>query len=140
MVYLLDPATGTGMSQDHQFLAQSISERYPQFRLAQVPLSDRSKTEEFPFAILFAPTGEVVKELRENEMNINIIYTWLYQNDTNIHGAEKLYQSYQAKKDKAEADRKQTSKELMLQDLEIVHSMANSPLHTFRHGGRKFGA
>lgn len=139
MVYLMDPATGTGMSQDHQFLAQAISERYPQFRLAQVPLSNREKNEEFPFAILFAPTGEVVKELRENEMNINIIFTWLYMNDSNIHGSDKLYKRFEDAKKKAEDDRLHESKERMKQDLDIVHTIANSALHTFRHGGRKFG-
>lgn len=139
MVYLLDPASGTAMSLDHQYLAQAIYERYPDFRLAQVPLSDRSKNEEFPFAIIHAPTREVVKELRESDMNINTIFTWLYMNDSHVHGAEKLYERYKREQQRAAANRKAQVKERLNENLDVFHTIANSKLHTFRHGDRKFG-
>lgn len=139
MVYLLDPNTGTAMSQDHQYLAQAISERYSQFRLAQVPLSNRSKREEFPFAILHADTKEVVKELRESDMNINTIFTWLYENDTAIHGADTLFRRYKAEQEKAKAAKAYAVNERMQERLEVVHSMANSPLMKYKHDGRVYG-
>lgn len=139
MVYLLDPNTGTGMSQDHQFLAQAIAERYPLFRLAQVPLSDRSKNEEFPFAILYEPTKEVVKELRERDMNINTIFEWLYMNDVSVHGSLNVYNRYKQESQKRKDDVASITREKLMADIDVFHTIANSPLHTFRHGTRKFG-
>ena len=139
MVYLLDPVSGTGMSVDQQNLAQAISERYPAFRLAQVPLSVRSKVEPFPYAILYAPTGEVVKELRESDMNINTIFTWLYMNDSAVHGERNLYAKFKAEQDKKIADKKYASDQRRNENLEVFHSIANSKLHTYKHGGRTFG-
>lgn len=139
MVYLLDPATGTGMSQDHQYLAQAIHDRYPNFSLAQVPLSDRSKREEFPFAILYAPTKEVVKELRERDMNINTIFEWLYLNDTAVHGEKNLYKKFKEAQDKKAHDKRMAIKERTDENLDVFHTIANSKLHTFKHGNRKFG-
>lgn len=134
MVYLLDPNSNTAMSQDHMFLARAISERYPEFSLAQVPMSDRSKNEEFPFAILLASTKEVVKPLRENEMNINIIFKWLYENDSQVHGSENLYKKFkaiqQAEKDKHENE----ARERLAEKLEVIHSMANSPIIHYKLG------
>lgn len=139
MVYLLDRNSGTGMSQDHIFLAQAINERYPEYSLAQVPLSERSAREEFPFAILVSETKEVVKPLRESEMNINVIFRWLYENDHTIHGVQNLFEKYKAQQAKEQADKKAADRELLHENLDFVHTIANSALHTFRHGQRKFG-
>jgi hypothetical protein len=139
MVYLLDPTTGTGMSVDHQFLAQSIAERYPNVRLAQVPMSARDAKEEFPFALLDARTGEVVKELRDRECNINFVYQWLYEHDTQARGVKAVYEKYLKDKQAIRNAKEYASKQEFHENVEIAHAIAKSPLHTFRHGDRKIG-
>jgi hypothetical protein len=139
MVYLLDPATGTGMSVDHQFLAQSIAERYPNVRLAQVPASTRDSREEFPFALIDATTKETVKPLREAECNINFIYQWLYEHDTAARGVKAVYEKYLKDKAAIRQAKEYASKQEFHENVEIAHAIAKSPLHTFRHGDRKIG-
>jgi hypothetical protein len=137
--YILDPESGTGMSQDHQFLAQSIAERYPNVRLAQVPLNVRDKREEFPFALTDALTGNVLKELRETECNISFVYQWLYEHDTAARGVKAVYEKFkadQAAKAKAVND---DILERRNENLDIFQTIAKSPLHTFKHGDRKIG-
>ncbi len=137
--YILDPESGTGMSQDHQFLAQSIAERYPNVRLAQVPLNQREVNEEFPFALTDAITGTVLKELRESECNISFVYQWLYEHDTQSRGVKEVYAKYQADKERKAKAKNDIILEKRNENLDVFHTMARSPLHTFKHGDRKFG-
>lgn len=132
MVYLLDPSSGTAMSVDHQYLAQAIYERYPGFRLCQIPQSDRDTHEEFPFAIKHEQTGAIVKRLRESEMTIRFIFEWLYLNDSAIHGTKKLYDQMIAAQEKAEQDRLATSKERLADRLDFVNWAATSAPHTLK--------
>lgn len=132
MVYLLDPNSGTAMSVDHQYLAQSIYERYPGFRLCQIPQSDRDTFEEFPFAIKHEQSGMIVKRLREEEMNIRFIFEWLYLNDSAIHGERKLYEQMIAAQKKAEEDRLSASKEVLADKLSFVNWAATRAPHTLK--------
>lgn len=120
------------MSVDHQYLAQSIYERYPGFRLCQIPASDRDTTEEFPFAIKHEQTGTIVKRLRESEMNIRFIFEWLYMNDSAIHGTKKLYEQMIAAQDQAEKDRLATTKERLADRLDFVNWAATRAPHTLK--------
>ena len=110
MVYLLDPNTATAGSVDHTYLAQSIAERYPNVRLAQIPSRHREAREEFPFALLDARTGEVVKHLRESETNISFVYRWLYEHDTQARGVKEVYAKYLADKEKAKKEKENNNK------------------------------
>jgi hypothetical protein len=136
--YLLDPDSGAGMSQAHQNLAQSIAERYPNVRLAQVPLNRRDINEPFPFALVDT-FGNVLKELREAECNISFVYRWLYEHDTNARGVKAVYEKFQAEKARKAKIVQDGIKEKRHEDLDVFHTIANSPLHTFRHGNRKIG-
>lgn len=136
--YLLDPETGSGMSQAHQNLAQSIAERYPNVRLAQVPLNKREIDEPFPFALVDT-IGNVLKELRDSECNISFVYRWLYEHDTAARGVKEVYEKFQAEKKAKERKVTDAIKEKRNENLDIFHSLANSPLHTYRHGDRKIG-
>ena len=136
--YLLDPNTGAGMSQAHQNLAQSIAERYPNVRLAQVPLNRRDINEPFPFALVDT-IGNVLKELRETECNISFVYRWLYEHDTQARGVKAVYEKFQAEKALKEKRVQDSIKEKHGQDLDVFHFMANTPLHTVKHGNRKVG-
>lgn len=138
MVYLLDPNSGTAMSQDHQFLAQSIAERYPNIRLAQVPQSNRSANEEYPFALLDNTTKEVVKPLREKECTIAFIYQWLYEHDTQARGVKAVYEKYLKDKEAVAKAKKDKAMETFHENVDIVHTMANSNKHYFKHGERMF--
>lgn len=140
MVYLLDPNSGTAMSVDHQFLAQSIAERYPNIRLSQVPMNERSAREEFPFALTDAVTREVIKPLRESECNISFVYKWLYEHDTQARGVKEVYAKYQADKERMRLERERPKKEELMQNLDVVNTMARSEKHYFKHGDRKFGS
>lgn len=132
MVYLLDPVSGTAMSVDHQYLAQAIYERYPGFRLCQIPQSDRDISEEYPFAIKHEESGMIVKRLREDEMNIRFIFEWLYMNDSAIHGPKKLYERMIEANKKAEEDALRASKEQLRDNLEFVNWAATRAPHTLK--------
>lgn len=138
--YILDNTTGMGMSQDHQFMAQAIAERYPNVRLAQVPNHFRTAAEEFPFALVHARTNEVLKELREREVTISFIFQWLYEHDTQARGVKEVYEKYLADKAKMAADRKHKHNEELGEKLEFVQAVAKTDLHYYRHDGRKIGA
>lgn len=136
--YILDGETGMGMSQDHQFMAQAIAERYPNVRLAQVPNHFRTTAEEYPFALVDANSNAVLKELREKEVTISFIFEWLYEHDTQARGVKEVYEKYIKDKERKAKAKKDAALDHMNANLDVVHSMANSPLHTFKHGDRKF--
>lgn len=138
---LLDPNSGTAMSQDHQYLAQAIYERYPGFRLAQIPMSERHTVEdrEYPFAIVHEDSGQIVKHFRDDELNINTVFRWLYENDSAVHGEKKLYERFLAQQQKEQDIKRKATQEQVQQDTEFVHFLATNKLHTIRHEGRKFG-
>jgi DNA-binding GntR family transcriptional regulator len=136
--YILDGETGMGMSQAHQHMAQAIAERYPNVRLAQVPNHFRTAAEEFPFALVDARTNEVLKEFREKEVTITNVFRWLYEHDTAARGVKEVYEKYIKEKERKAKAKADAAKEHMNENLDVVHSMANSPLHTFKHGDRKF--
>lgn len=136
--YILDPESGSGMSQAHQHLAQSIAERYPNVRLAQVPLNRRDIDEPYPFALVDT-FGHVLKELRESECNISFVYRWLYEHDTKARGVKEVYEKFQAEKARIAKAKNDVIMEKHHENLDIFHTMANSPLHTFKHGDRKIG-
>lgn len=118
-------------------LAEEIAYRYPEFRLAQVPLNKRDAKEEFPFAIVLERDGTVVKPLRESEMSIAFIFRWLYMNDTQRHGAKKLYEDFLARQKQEQELRNYAVKQRFNEALDFVNTMQRSPLHTYKHNGVK---
>ena len=138
---LLDPSSGTAMSQDHQYLAQAIYERYPGFRLAQIPVSERLSVEdrEYPFALIHEDSGAVIKHFRDDELNINTVFRWLYENDSAVHGEKKLYENFLNEQRKQQEAKKRATAEQTAQDMEFVHHLATTSLHTIRHNGQKYG-
>lgn len=132
MVYILDPNSGTAMSVDHQYMAQAIAERYPGFRLCQIPVGDRDTHEEFPFAIKHVDTNGIVKRLRESEMNISYIFEWLYYNDSAIHGSKKLFDQMIAAQEKAEQVKLEASKEKLADKLDFVNWAGTRAPHTLK--------
>jgi hypothetical protein len=135
--YILDPQAGMGMAVDHQHMAQAIAERYPNIRLAQVPAHYRTSAEEFPFALVDFRTGDVVKPLREREMTIRFIFEWLYKHDLQARGVKEVWDNYMREKERLKKEHMAPIKERQAENLDIVHSMAKSPLHTYKHGNRK---
>lgn len=135
--YLLDG--GVAMSQDHSHMARAIAERYPNVRLAGVPAHFRTAAEEFPFALVDSHTNQVLKELREKEVTISFIFQWLYEHDTAARGVKEVYEKYLKDKEAKKKAKDDAVKEHMHENLDVVHSIAKSPLHTFRHGNRKIG-
>lgn len=125
------------MSQDHLMLAEEIAFRYPEFRLAQVPLNRRDAKEEFPFAIVLERNGEVVKPLRERDMSIAFIFRWLYENDSQIHGARALFDKFQARIEAEKKAQRDAVKEVVHEKLDFINTMARSPLHLYKHDGVK---
>lgn len=132
MVYLLDPNSGTAMSVDHQYLAQAIYERYPGFRLCQIPASERDPDEKYPFGLKHEESGMIVKRFREDEMNIRTIFEWLYLNDSAIHGERKLYEQMIAAQKKAEEDALAVSKAELAENLSFVNWAATRAPHTLK--------
>lgn len=137
--YILDNNTGMGMSQDHQFMAQAIAERYPNVRLAQVPNHFRTAAEEFPFALVHARTNDVLKELREREVTISFIFQWLYEHDTQARGVKEVYQKYLDDKARHAKEVKYKQNQQLGEKLEFVQAVAKTNLHTYKHDGRKIG-
>lgn len=139
--YILDNSTGMGMSQDHQMMAQAIAERYPDVRLAQVPNHFRTSAEEFPFALVHYRTNEVLKELREREVNISFIFQWLYEHDTNARGVKEVYDKMLKDRARIKAEKADKNRQNLEQKLEIVNAVASSNLHTYKlPSGVKIGA
>jgi hypothetical protein len=139
--YILDNTTGMGMSQDHQMMAQAIAERYPNVRLAQVPMHFRTAAEEFPFALIDYRTKEPLKELREREVTISFIFQWLYEHDTQARGVKEVYEKMLREKDRRKAEKADKHRQNLEQKLEIVQAVASSNLHTYKlPSGVKIGA
>ena len=137
--YLLEPSSGMAQSQEITNFARAIAERYPNIRLCGVPAHERTKDELYPFALVDTNTGQVLKELKENELNINIVFRWLYEHDTALHGEKKLYDQYIADKKKKERDQQQVHNDNLSMKTDFINTMAKSVKHYYKHDGRKYG-
>lgn len=111
-----------------------INRLYPNLRLAHIPAErreDHSRSK--PFALVDEVGGFVIKELTEAEAsNEGFLLRWLWENDSKRHDPRELYNKFQDEVKAAEKARLAPMKEKFHEEIEIVSSMARSPLHTYK--------
>jgi hypothetical protein len=124
-------------SELHRRVAEIINDYDPTLFLAWVPPRLREMDEQFPFAIIHQPAGQpqyVVRKLKESEVNEELL-AWLWSNDTTktnvLDRLEALDNARHALKLKEDIERDEELKE-------FATAVIGSPLHTYRHNGRKY--
>lgn len=137
-VPILDEDTGRFLSSKHMRIAEIIQDYNPTLHLAWIPPDQRGELDrEFPFCVLhFAENGKqyVVHKYRENEVDERILAD-LFSRDMSktdvlgrLEAEEKAREAYALKRRMEEAEERQ----------DFIASVVKSPLHTYRHNGRRF--
>jgi len=118
-----------------------INDIYDNLRIAYLPVENRNDREkDKPFAIFDQFAGYVIRELSEAEAkSLNWIQKWLYDNDSERHGADVLYQNMLDRNAKLKAEVDKANREELLEKLDVVHAVAKSNLHTYKVNGVKVG-
>lgn len=114
---------------------------YDNLRIAYLPVENRSDLDkDKPFAIIDQFAGYTVRELSEDEAkSLNWIQKWLYDNDSDRHGADVLYRNMQERNAQHRAAVQKVLNDELAEKVEKVHAIASSPLHTYKIDGVKVG-
>lgn len=131
-----DEASGHWVSAEFQRIAQVIHDFDPDLSLAWIPPEMRQANEVQAFAIICAPVGReqyIVRLLGEEELNENLI-AWLFTHNSNNVNVLDAVEAKDAARKALEMQRELDEREEML---DIAKSMLKSPLHTYRHNGKK---
>jgi hypothetical protein len=119
-----------------------INRNYPNLRLAYMPPEVRaSHSKDKPFALVDGIGEFVIKELTQAEAkNIGFLLRWLWENDSQRHDGRELFAKFHAELAQEKKKKMAPIKEKFHEELEIVHSMARSPLHSYKlPDGRRIG-
>lgn len=127
---------GTFMPQRGIEVAEWLPKYAPNLTLSWIPPENRDENDARHFAIFNSEVNDIVVRFREDQLNIDLIGRWLDDHDSTKHDLMGRMREEQAKE---EANRKAIQDALLEPKLDFAHSLANSQLHTFRHGGVKFG-
>lgn len=129
---------GHFMSQEHIRIGEEINVRYPNLVLCFIPTEDRETEDEklYPYGIWDTEQDYLVKRLKENEMNFHQILMWLYENDSRNFDQ---FAKFKAELEKEKKVREAKNAEIAAEQADLIYTVANSPLHTFKHNGNKVG-
>jgi hypothetical protein len=125
------------LSEQHRRIAEIIQDYEPTLFLAFVPPKIREANEEYPFALIHSPIGKpqyVVRRLKEDEVNEGLLaWIWASDNERNspLVMIEKKEAAERVLRLKEEEDR-------MAAGHEFMQAVIKSPLHTYKHNGKKY--
>ena len=127
---------GTFMPQRGIEVAEWLPTYAPNLTLSWIPPENRDDSDARHFAIFDTNVNDIVVRFREDQLNVDLIGRWLDDNDSTKHDImARLAESRRQQ----EANKKAIQDALIAPKLDFVHSVANSRLHTFKHGGVTFG-
>lgn len=136
--YVLDPQSGRALSVKHQRLAELIKDYEPTLELAWIPPENRGALDvDKPFAVICKPDNThpyVVMKIREDQMDESVLAALIIRDNkhTNVlDQIEAMEFADSVTKAKEDFERTEDRKN-------FVATVLKSPLHTYRHGGKKY--
>lgn len=128
------------LSQEIIDLAQEVNDKYPNLSIAWIPPENRGPEDDRPFAIVQIDRSgnqvAVIHRMHQLEVHGAYVFNWLWENDSQrVDVFEKYLKGLEA----AALQKEKENKEKIDQKAEVIHSIAKSPLHTYRINGRKIG-
>lgn len=117
-------------------VAEWLPKYSPNLTLSWIPPENRDESDARHFAIFDSNVNDIVVRFREDQLNVDLIGQWLDDHDSTKHD---IMARLAEERHKEEANKKAIQDALIEPKLDFVHSLANSQLHTFKHGGVKFG-
>lgn len=122
-------------------LAQEVNDKYPNLSLSFIPPDFRGPEDTRPYAIVEIDRDNnilgIVARFSGLEFHANNIFNWLYEHSTEHTDVWGKY-ILELKKEEKEREDSYTERNYQLADM--VYSVANSRLHTYRINGHKVGA
>lgn len=139
MVNILDQDTGRFVSQEHMDIATIIQDYNPELHLVWIKPEDRvtDTDRKYPFAVMHFPRdGEpyIVMMVKENELDQRILARLFEADQAKGDPLAKLNAANQAAQVMKEYRQAQEREELA----EFHAALLKSPLHTYRHNGKKY--
>ena len=119
---------------------EEIRARYGDIELMFVPEEMRSKPDAPPFALINTISGDLIRYFDESEVNANQVLQWIYDNDTQRHGENTLWQKFIEQVDDEKRAREKQQENQLDEKIDFVTTVAKSKKHIFKHDGMTFGA
>lgn len=137
--HLYDVESGHYISEDFQRLAEIIMDYDETMHLAWIPPDARSFVDSHPYAVMKREddgTINMVMKLTETEMKDGPkTLARIFSGDTRKHDVLKMLEN----EDKArKIIEKKKELDAMEEAAEFARTVINSPLHTYKHNGRRF--
>lgn len=139
LFHIYDQQTGHFINAMHQRVAEIMHDYDPDLQLVWIPDAERTEPHEreFPFAILHSPPGRqpyVVRHVRESEVNERLL-AWLWSNDAERSNPFATLEKIEDAKRAMELHAAQEARD---EAQEIGAAILRSPLHTYRHNGKRY--
>lgn len=128
---------GCFVSEKHRRVAEIIHDYDEDLALAFIPPQLRELDEQYPFALVHSPPGKpqyVVWKLKESEINEQLLAR-LWSSDTLKHDVLGHIEALDAARHALKLHEEMEARE---EANDIGKTILKSPLHTFKHNGKKY--
>lgn len=124
----------------HERIARIISEYDPELELGWIPPANRDGNDTQPYCIIHNhPNGtrQVISYWREDQVDERIL-EWIFENDFKKHSPNEVWDRMKASELAKALLAKKKIEDETLEEIEFANYLAKTPLHTVKHGGRKY--
>lgn len=131
---------GTQLNADMIALGQELNDKYPNLNLAWIPPENREPEDDKHFAIVQIDSEgnmiAMIHRMSKLQVHGSYVFNWLWENDSQ---RVDLWDKFQRDVMAEEQAKRQQNKEKVYELAEKLHSVAKSPMHTYKMNGHKIG-
>lgn len=138
--YHFDKDYGGYINSNHERVARIINEYDPNLELVWIPPGKRDEADAFPYAIVSNnPDGSrtALSFWTENEIDERLI-EWCFLNDFTKHSPIEMYDAITNHNAAVKLMEAKIINDAYEEKKEFMKFLTKSPLHTIKHGGRKY--
>lgn len=137
-----DSATGAFISEDMKTMATILHDYDARYSLVWIPPRDREVGDFKPYAIIETTDQfgqQVIRWMSELEMkDPTHILAEIFEGDLRKHNANEVYARIYAKESAERLMKAKQAEEDAMARQDLFEFAAKTPLHTWRHNGRRF--
>lgn len=142
--YVFDTENGVILSEKHRRIAEIVNDYNPELSLMWIPPSQRDETDGDPYLIVHTMSNgsqyPVMWIPAEQMDNPQVVLGRLFAGDMAKGGKDRVEKAIEAAEQADKIYRAKEAQDRWDEKMEFLDFALKTPLHTFKHDGKKYGA